>query len=71
MARKHAAVKHSVSEYANGRASTNLKRGYHGAYHHMSVEHLDRYVAEFEGRFNDRPTDTLDQMAAIVRGIKG
>ena len=27
-----------------------------------------RYVNEFAGRFNDRPLDTLDQMAAMVRG---
>ena len=79
MPRKHRAVRHSVAEYVNGQASTNgvesfwalLKRGYHGTYHHMSVAHLDRYIAEFEGRFNDRPSDTIDQMASIVRGIEG
>ena len=79
MRRRHGVVKHSVSEYVNGQASTNgvesfwalLKRGYHGTYHHMSPEHLQRYIAEFEGRHNDRPADTLDQMSAIVRGIEG
>ena len=48
-----------------------LKGGYHGTFHHMSPEHLGRYVAEFEGRHNDRSADTLDQMNAIVRGIEG
>ena len=31
--------------------------------HQSSRKHLSRYVAEFAGRFNDRPRDTLDQMA--------
>ena len=48
-----------------------LKRCYHGTYHHIGVAHLDRYIVEFEGRFNDRPADTIDQMAAIVQGIEG
>ena len=72
-------VKHSVSEYVNGMAHTNgiesfwslLKRGYHGTYHHMSVKHLGRYVGEFSGRHNDRPSDTIDQMTAMVRGMAG
>ena len=76
---EHETVKHSISEYVNGMAHTNgiesfwalLKRGYHGTYHHMSEKHLKRYVNEFSGRHNDRKRDTLDQMAAIVRGMNG
>ena len=45
-----------------------LKRGYHGVYHRMSVKHLDCYVTEFAGRHNARPYDTIDQMAMMVRG---
>ena len=75
----HQTVKHSVSEYVNGQAHTNgvesfwaaLKRGYHGVYHQMSVKHLGRYVTEFSGRYNDRPKDTEDQMAAMARGMDG
>ena len=75
----HETVNHSVGEYVNGQASTNglesfwslLKRGYHGTFHHLSPEHLDRYVGEFAGRHNDRPLDTLDQMCAMVRGMDG
>ena len=48
-----------------------LKRGYIGAYHHVSPKHLHRYVDEFSGRHNVRPLDTLDQMAAIVRRAAG
>lgn len=75
---EHHAVKHSVGEYVSEEAHTNgiesfwamLKRGYHGVYHQMSVKHLHRYVNEFAGRHNIRPLDTLDQMAAIVRGME-
>ena len=48
-----------------------LKLGYIGIYHWMSTKHLDRYVAEFEGRHNNRPSDTLTQMANLVRGCIG
>ena len=76
---EHETVRHSVREYVRGMAHTNgmesfwalLKRGYVGTYHHMSAKHLSRYVAEFAGRFNDRPRDTLDQMAAMARGLVG
>ena len=44
-----------------------LKRGHDGVYHHFSKKHLDRYVAEFEGRHNKRPLDTVEQMAIMAR----
>lgn len=77
--RPHESVKHSVKEYVHGQAHTNgvesfwamLKRGYVGTYHHMSVDHLHRYVNEFAGRHNDRPADTRDQMRHIVEGMNG
>ena len=55
---QHQTVRHSVAEYVNGQAHVNgvesfwagLKRGYHGTFHHVSPEHLDRYVREFAGR---------------------
>ena len=70
-------MKHSVGEYVRGHAHTNgiesfwslLKRGHYGTYHRMSPKHLDRYVTEFTGRQNQRELDTLDQMAAMVRGM--
>ena len=73
----HETVKHSVGEYVDGMAHTQgieshwamLKRGYHGVYHKMSLEHLDRYVREFSGRHNIRTEDTTEQMTAIARGL--
>ena len=75
----HEAVKHGVGHYVDGMAHTNgmesfwslLKRGYHGTYHHMSEKHLPRYVGEFEGRHNDRPSNTIDQMGRMVQGMEG
>ena len=77
--RNHEAVKHSVGEYVRDQAHTNgmesfwalMKRGYYGTYHRMSAKHLGRYVSEFEGRHNQRPKDTIDQMKAMVRGMSG
>ena len=75
----HEAVKHSLKEYVRGSVNTNgvesfwamIKRGYKGTYHKMSAKHLWRYVKEFVGRHNSRPLDTIDQMAAMVRGMEG
>ena len=77
--RPHETVKHSVSEYVNGMASTNgiesfwalLKRGYHGTFHHFSEKHADRYINEFAGRFNLRERDTVDIFKAVTRGMEG
>ena len=79
LSHKHEAVKHSVSQYVRDRAHTNgiesfwalLKRGYHGTYHHMSEKHLDRYVGEFSGRYNQRDLDTVNQMKLIAKSMEG
>ena len=75
----HGTVQHSAREYVNHQIHTNgiesfwslLKRGYTGTYHHMSVKHLHRYVNEFAGRNNDRPTDTDTQMEHIAECLTG
>ena len=75
----HASVRHSVGEFVDGMAHTNgiesfwsmLKRAHKGVYHKISPKHLQRYVDEFAGRHGVREQDTLDQMAAIVRGMNG
>ncbi len=79
MPRHHEAVKHSVGEYVRDMAHTNgmesfwsmLKRGYVGTYHKMSPKHLNLYVTEFEGRHNDRESDTIDQMRKVVDSMVG
>ena len=75
----HYWVTHGVGEYVDGRISVNglesfwsmLKRGIMGVFHHVSGEHLNRYVGEFEGRHNFRDEDTIDQMELVARKSEG
>lgn len=51
-----------------------FKRGYHGTYHHLSPQHLQRYIDEFAGRHNDRCSDAIDMvahMAHMAQGFEG
>jgi hypothetical protein len=59
----HGTVNHSKEEYVRAFFShTNtvegyfsiLKRGITGVYHHVSAQHLHRYLAEFYFRYNER-----------------
>jgi transposase-like protein len=59
---KHGMVNHSIGEYVRGEIHTNtiegyfsiFKRGINGVYHHASQQHLKRYLAEFDFRYNER-----------------
>ena len=48
-----------------------LKRGYVGTFHKMSLQHLQRYVTEFEGKHNIRDADTIAQMQIIAFRMVG
>lgn len=58
----HVTVDHSQKEWVRGYAHTNtlenvwslFKRSIVGSYHQISVKHMDRYLDEFEFRFNNR-----------------
>lgn len=58
----HHRVNHMLEEWVRGDVHTNsaesvwllLKRSIIGAYHKVSVKHLDRYLDELEFRFNNR-----------------
>jgi len=60
--RLHQSVNHSIGEYVRGEAHTNtiegyfsiMKRGIVRVYHHVSAQHLKRYLAEFDFRYNER-----------------
>jgi transposase-like protein len=77
--REHVAVKHSVGEYVREQAHTIglesfwsvLKRGFNGTFHHINPRHLHRYIGEFSGRHNDRPSDTIEQMTHMVQAMEG
>jgi hypothetical protein len=59
---RHEMVDQGDGEYVRGDAHSNtvesyfatLKRGITGVYHHVSEAHLQRYVAEFDFRYNNR-----------------
>ena len=75
----YASVNHSVGEYVRGQAHTNgmesfwsmMKRGYDGVYHHISEDHLYRYVNEFADRHNIRNMNTVEMMGAMAERMVG
>ena len=60
------AINHALC-YIDGDVHTNgiegfwslLKRGLHGAFHHVSAKHLPRYLDEFMWRFNNRENASI------------
>ena len=48
-----------------------LKRGIVGTFHHVSKEHMDRYLAEFDFRWNSRKMSDAERTALALRGIEG
>ena len=68
MFQSHDVVNHGAGEYVRGNAHTNtvegffsiLKRGIVGTFHHVSPHHLQRYVQEFDFRYNHRETRVKD-----------
>lgn len=76
MFKSHDAVNHSGGEYVRGDAHTNtvegyfsiLKRGVIGTFHHVSPHHLQRYVQEFDFRYNHRETRTKDAAGNVIKG---
>lgn len=75
----HESVDHGIGEYVNGDVHTNtvegwfalLKRGVTGTFHHVSEQHLDRYVDEFAFRYNNRDITDGERAAKAVKAIKG
>jgi transposase-like protein len=48
-----------------------FKRGMKGVYQHCGEQHLHRYLAEFEFRYNNRTANGFDDRARAVEGLKG
>jgi transposase-like protein len=73
---EHGVVVHSKGEYGRGTVHTNtiegffslLKRGIIGSYHHVSEQHLRRYCAEFDMRYNTRDISDGERAAEILKG---
>lgn len=48
-----------------------FKRGMRGVYQHCAEQHLHRYLAEFEFRYNNRIANGVDDRARAVEAVKG
>jgi transposase-like protein len=81
-AAEHASVDHSKFEWARGDVHVNtlegffsiFKRGLIGVYQHMDAKHLDRYLAEFDFRQNNRAKlgiDDTQRAKLALQGVKG
>jgi transposase-like protein len=79
---RHAMVNHSIGEYVRGDVRTNtiegyfsiFKRGIYGTFHHVSQQHLKRYLAEFDFRYNEREAlgvGDAERMTKSIQGIVG
>ncbi|MGO8865394.1 MAG: IS1595 family transposase [Alphaproteobacteria bacterium] len=79
---KHESVDHSKREYVRGDVHTNtlegffsiFKRGLIGVYQHVETQHLDRYLAEFDFRQNNRAKlgiDDVERAEIALKGAKG
>lgn len=78
--RGHGSVNHSAGEYVRGMFwHTNtvenyfsiLKRGIVGTFHHVSQQHLSRYVGEFDFRYNNRKITDGERTAIALKGSEG
>ena len=48
-----------------------LKRGVIGTYHHVSQQHLKRYLAEFDFRHNERAALGIEDGERTMRALRG
>jgi transposase-like protein len=78
----HGTGRHADREYVRGIVHTNtiegyfgvFKRGIYGVYQHVSPGHLQRYLAEFDFRYNNRiklGVDDLRRADNALQGVKG
>lgn len=80
---EHQWVDHSSNEYVryspNGVITSNqaegyfsqLKRSIDGTHHHVSREHLPRYLAEFDFRYSTRKMTDSDRMRRLIEQTEG
>jgi transposase-like protein len=75
----HSAVNHNIREYVRGDVSTNqaecffsqLKRSIDGTHHHVSREHLPRYLAEWDFRFSTCKETDAERVGRLVGQVGG
>jgi len=76
----HGTVNHSIEEYVRGgfwhtNTAENyfsiFKRGIFGTYHHVSQQHLRRYLGEFDFRHNERAGLGVSDAERTDKALKG
>lgn len=79
---QHSFVNHTIKEYSRGDVTTNtvessfalLKRGLVGTFHHVGEQHLQRYMDEFDFRWDTRTKlgfNDVDRMSIALQNIGG
>jgi transposase-like protein len=76
---EHGVVRHKAGEYGRGDIHTNtiegvfsiFKRGMKGVYQHCAKEHLHRYLAEFDFRYNNRAALEVDDTQRTINALAG
>jgi transposase-like protein len=76
---EHGVVNHTRDEYVRGDIYTNtvegyfsvFKRGMKGVYQHCGKQHLHRYLAEFDFRYNNRVANGVDDNQRAIEGLRG
>ena len=75
----HESVDHAGLEYVRGDVTTKhaegyfsqLKRSLDGTHHHVSREHLGRYLSEFDSRYSTRFLSDTDRMRRTIGQAAG
>lgn len=75
----HGVTRHSANQYVDGNNHSNtvessfslLKRGLIGTFHHVGEQHLQRYVTEFDFRWNHRKTTDKERADALLSSVAG
>ena len=79
---EHGIVRHMLGEYGRDDVHTNtiegffsiFKRGMKGVYQHCGHNHLHRYLAEFDFRYNNRVAlgvNDSERAERLLQGVKG
>jgi transposase-like protein len=79
---EHHSVNHYSGEYARGNVNNNscegffsiFKRGMKGIYQHCDEKHLQRYLSEYDFRYNHRSAlgyNDQDRANALLQGVVG
>jgi hypothetical protein len=75
----HARINHNSGQYVRGKVHTNtvegffslLKRGIIGTFHHVGLEHLEKYADEFAFRYSLRQITDGARAEAIFKNGEG